>query len=242
MVGDLSPGSTGLRVRLGALSVDTSGSLRYAYFDGNAPIDDGTKWDPVELTGRVDDEGFLRTERATGAAWMPAVAMGCRLLAEVPLRAIRIDEALVTADETCVGRLSGRDFVPGATLSAFIKVEDAQDVCTEAVASDLCGNLAGVSCDEPMTTWPNQPNARCDEEGCVETCVADCNAWRMEGRITAGAVTGGVGGPDTGFSLCDDGVPARFACARPDAGVEVDAAVDAAPDAGGDASGDGGGG
>lgn len=121
------------------------------------------------------------------------------------LHALRVMEATLSEESSCIGALSGNRFTTAATLEGYVTVEDAQNgtINVPPINTTLCSLIAGELitpsgsdplCDRDRSEWTAQPDSLCDGETCqanpagsTEVCdpLTTCNAWRLEANFAA---------------------------------------------------------
>ncbi len=186
----------------GAIQITTGYGSRNA--SGSYTLGSAT-YPTVTLDGTITGDR-LATESVPGPLDIPIFDdTGTTLQMVLRLRSLKLDEANLSAERSCVGARRGNAFTTDATLEAFVTVADARagTIDVDPIHSTLCSVIAGELstpsggtplCDQPQSAWTAKPDSLCDESGCTPnpagaTSVCDpdttCNAWHLVAQFAA---------------------------------------------------------
>lgn len=170
--------------------------------DGAPPAGgDPARWNPINIAASIDGEA-ISADPQTGSFAVPVLNDDGGLLLELPLNALQVEMATMSAERSCIGGVTRRrdnftfDTTQGV-LNTYILVEDTVDSRLEAppINSRLCNFIGRVEGDEPCTDtprseWDVPPDALCEDGACSDSCdpMTDCNAWHITGGFAAHGV------------------------------------------------------
>lgn len=171
------------------------------------------RYAPTSIPGTISGD-VLRTERPLGSIVVPVLnAAATEVQLELSLRSVRIVEAVLSSERSCIGFATPRGFATAAVLDAFIETETAKTgvvVLPSGETTTICSTIAGsisVSdyCDvTPQSGWRIPPDSLCTADGCMENADCDedvcdrtgasgsglppCNAWHLVANFAANGV------------------------------------------------------
>lgn len=186
----------------GDISITTGYGTRNA--DGTYTLG-STDYPTVELSGSIEGER-ITTGSVPGPLDIPIFdETGEALQMVLRLRSIRLEEANLSEERSCIGARRGNKFSTASTLEGFVTVEDARAgmIDVDPIHTSLCSVIAGelvapsggsALCDRARSEWTAKPDSLCGESGCQANLPGqpavcdpetDCNAWRLVAQFAA---------------------------------------------------------
>ncbi|MBK8172951.1 MAG: hypothetical protein IPK60_21825 [Sandaracinaceae bacterium] len=160
----------------------------FAFADGNATAPGSAdRWDPIDLTGTMTDEGFTTTPfhaLLTIPVFDPDSATPDIPSIELPIYDLEVLAAPLAEMRTCIGTrgTSAYSTSSGGRLRGYIQVDDARGLMVtmgNLISTKLCSLIAGAVfmeadgvtpyCDATaQTDWTAKPDSLCSAGGCAK--------------------------------------------------------------------------